>query len=97
MTIKLTSEILLFLNLLCLLAGYITFFQTEYQLVSDLIPKSVIIDISKPYFKASLIASVIFATSLFFYMRKKYTAAMILSAVMVMSYYLVMMAFALNP
>jgi hypothetical protein len=48
------------------------FFQTEYQLKSVFIPKSLILEISRPYLVAALISVLVFIVALLSYFFSKY-------------------------
>ena len=68
-------RILITLQLLLVIRGYIAFLQAKYQLVSPLIPQSVIYEISYPYIIASLIASGFMLITLWLYFLNKKNAA----------------------
>jgi hypothetical protein len=62
---------LLTLQSLFVIRGYIVFLQTEYQLLSPLIPQSLIYDISDQYVIASLISGGFMLVSLWLYFINK--------------------------
>ena len=72
LTYKTGSKILLIVLLVLIAAGIGGFFQAEYQLVSPLIPKSNVIEISRPYLLASLICTGITLIALLFYFSGKF-------------------------
>jgi len=71
-------RILITLDLYFVAAGYILYFQTNYQLVSPLIPRSTLYDITDTIMKASLIATVGLLGGLWFYFFGKKLVAFIL-------------------
>ena len=62
------------------LTGYITNWQTEYQLNSPLIPAETLRQIARPYMLASLITAAGFIISLWLYFFQKKLAAVILAS-----------------
>lgn len=81
-------RILLLINCLLALSGYITFIQTEYQLVSPVIPSSTIVQIAKHAVYASLICGILFLIALCFYFYQKQMFAIIFSSMAITSYYI---------
>ena len=77
-------RILITVNVLLIIGGYISFFQTKSQLVSPLIPRSTIYQIFEDtgsiIMKASIISAVIFLAGLWFYSFNKKKVAIILFA-----------------
>lgn len=86
-------RILMTVDVLVIVMGYITYFQTSYQLISPLIPHDVIHQISDGYMKASLITSGFFLIGLWLYFFKKKTPAVVLFALTIISYQVLLMAF----
>lgn len=81
-----TCRILLTLTLLRAASGYVVFIQTRYQLISPVIPQSMIYEISKPYMFASLITSVVFLSALWFYFFRKRITTIVLCIVAIIGY-----------
>ena len=79
-------RILLSINLYVVIAGYITYFQTSYQLVSPLIPQSTVYKITDSYMKSSLAVSIFFLVGIWLYSFNKKIAAIISFALGVLSY-----------
>lgn len=75
-------RILITLDLVVILGGYFSYFQTRYQLVSPLIPQStidqIISDNVSIIMKASIVAAVIFLAGLWFYSFGKKSIALFL-------------------
>ncbi len=75
-------RILMTFDLLVILAGYLSYFQAERQLVSPLIPKDMAIkifsDSGDVIMKACIAAGIIFLSGLWLYTFKKKTLALIL-------------------
>jgi hypothetical protein len=80
-TIEITCRILISLQLLLAIRGYIAFLQTKYQLVSPLIPESAIYEISYTYVITSLIASGCMLFTLWLYFLKKKISVIIIAAI----------------
>jgi hypothetical protein len=80
-TIEIVCRILISLQLILVIRGYIVFLQTKYQLVSPLIPQSAIYEVSYTYVITSLIASACMLVTLWLYFLKKKMAAIIIAAV----------------
>ena len=87
-------RILLTVHLFRIVTGYIVYWQTEYQLVSPLLPKSIIGQISSPYFKASLIMATAFLVSLWFYFFKKRIVVIVISGVSIVLFEILVLEFA---
>ena len=83
-----SCRILLVINCLLALSGYVAFIQTDYQLTSPLIPSSLIIQIAKHSVYASLPATVLLIAALCFYFAQKRTMVIILSSLAIISYYI---------
>ena len=81
-------RILLVINCLLVLSGYVAFVQTDYQLVSPLIPASTVFQIAKHSIYASLPAAVLLIAALCFYFAQKRTMVIILSSLAIISYYI---------
>ena len=84
--IEWSARILLSVHVLRSLSCLIIYWQTKVQLTSPLIPEYVPIDISLPYFKASLIIGASFIISLWFYFFRKKLIAISISAVSILVY-----------
>jgi hypothetical protein len=82
-------RILITIDLYITVSGYISYFQTKRQLVSPLIPKSTLYDISEIYMKAGLITGIGLMAGLWLYFFKKRIAAIILLCLAMFSYELV--------
>ncbi len=80
-------RILLVLNCIVTLLGYVGFFQANYQLVSPIIASSTIFLIIKQQIFNSLIAGILFLISLVFYFFQKRVVTIIISSVAIFSYY----------
>jgi hypothetical protein len=70
---------LIIVNLLRLSTSFIIYFQTEYQLVSPLIPKTIILDILKPYMTIGLVSVILILIAFIFFVYSKFTFAIIAS------------------
>jgi hypothetical protein len=70
-------RILVTIGLLTVIAGYIVYLQTKYQLQSPLIPPGTAYEIVEPYIKASLVSSGLFLAGLWFYSFKRKIIAII--------------------
>ena len=81
-------RILIIINCLLSLSGFVAFVQTDYQLVSPLLPSSTVIEIAKHSIYASLPAAVMLIASLCFYFAQKRTMVIILSSLAIISYYI---------
>ena len=73
-------------HLLTVLAGYIVFVQTKYQLDSPIIPRSTIEMITSPYWKISLVESATFILSLWFYFLRLRIWVLVISSVSFVAY-----------
>jgi len=78
-------RILITLQLILVIRGYIVFLQTKYQLVSPLIPQSIVYEISYPYLIASLIASGFMLITLWLYFLHKRIAAICVGGISLLS------------
>lgn len=84
--IEWACRILLTLQLVFVIRGYIVFLQADFQLVSPLIPQSIIYDISRPYVITSLISGGFMLVALWLYfINKKLAAAIVLGISLVLS------------
>ncbi len=72
---------LIILNLLSAGSGYISYFQAKYQLVSPLVPNTVVLDIIDPYMLLGLISLAIAVISFVLFLYSKYTYVVALCAV----------------
>ena len=83
-------RILMTIDVFVLVAGYISIFQAQHQLVSPLIPEStvyrILADGNNVAMKASLISGGLFATGLWFYSFKKKVPAVILFGLAVIAW-----------
>src|SRR5258705_1737948 len=70
-TIEIACRMLISLQLILVIRGYIALLQTKYQLVSPLIPESILYDISYPYLMASLISAGMMLLTLWLYFTNK--------------------------
>ena len=75
------SRVLLIILLFSSLRGLIGFFQTEYQLVSPLIPTSIVLTIGRPFLIASLVGIVGTIAALLFYFYARYLVTVILCGI----------------
>lgn len=73
-------------NVLQTLSGLINFVQTEYQLVSPIIPKSTILEIARPHIYVSLVAGIVLLVSLWLYFFKKHLLVIILQLLLIIAY-----------
>jgi hypothetical protein len=84
--IEWSARILLSIHFVRSLSCLIIYWQTKFQLTSPLIPEYIPLDISLPYFKASLIIGASFIISLWFYFFRKRLSAISISAVSIVAY-----------
>jgi len=80
-TIEIACRILISLQLILVIRGYIASLQAKYQLVSPLIPESILYEVSYTYIITSLIASVCILVTLWLYFLKKKIAVIISAAI----------------
>ena len=80
-TIEIVCRILISLQLILVIRGYIAFLQARYQLVSPLIPESILYEVSYNYAITSLIASGSMLITLWLYFLKKKIAVIIIAAI----------------
>lgn len=78
-TIEIVSRILISLQLILVIRGYVAFLHTKYQLVSPLIPESIVYDVSYAYVITSLIASGSMLVTLWLYFLKKKIAVIVIA------------------
>ncbi len=71
-------RVLFTLNTLMLAASLLVYVQTEYQLVSPLIPRSTIDQIAGPYLRGALVVAVLLIPGLWFYFFRKLTVVIVL-------------------
>jgi hypothetical protein len=76
--LKKTAKISLIVLLLSVVAQFVSIYQTSYQLVSPLIPKSLIWEISKQYIFKAFILTISCIIGLIFYFYDKYLWLIIL-------------------
>jgi len=74
-------RVMLTLQLLLVVKGYVVFLQTKYQLVSPLIPESIIYDVSNPHIISSLISSGFMLSSLWLYFINKKIASIVIAGI----------------
>jgi len=86
--LELPCRILLILNCLFASLGYVAFLQTDYQLVSPLIPSSTVFQIAKHSIYASFPCAILLIFSLCFYFFQKRIMVIILSSLAISSYYI---------
>jgi hypothetical protein len=82
---------LIILNILSAGSGYVIYLQTKYQLVSPLVPNTVILDIVDPYIQLGLIslAVVIASFTLFLYSKYSYAVAICAANLLIQQIYLI--------
>ena len=80
-------KILILINSILSIIGYVTFIQTQYQLTSPLIPKSIVYEISSTPIIVSLVTAVFLFISLCFYFLNKRMITIILCSISILSYY----------
>jgi hypothetical protein len=87
--IEWACRILMTVDIIIISAGYVSFFQAKNQLMSPLIPKSTVYQISydsnDTIMKASLISCGLFLIGLWFYSFKKKVVALILFSLAVIA------------
>lgn len=83
--IKIISQVLLIWLILSVAGGIATYFQTEYQLTSPLIPRSSIDLIARPYLLASLGCSVFAIAALLFYFFGRYQIVILLCSIAILA------------
>ncbi|MBO9566219.1 MAG: hypothetical protein J7621_25825 [Niastella sp.] len=79
-------RLLLTINVILTMSGLIDFIQTEYQLVSPIIPPSAILEIARPHIYASMVAGIVLLISLWFYFFKKHLLVIILQVLLIITY-----------
>ena len=80
-SLKLISQILLILTLVNTVLNLVGYFQVQHQLVSPIIPESLIKAISKPYLRIVFILFPCFCIAFLLYWYKKYIVAICLCAI----------------
>ena len=80
-------RILLVLNCIIALLGYVGFFQANYQLVSPIIPSSTVFLIIKQQMFNSLVTGILFLIALSFYFFQKRIVTVVISSVSILAYY----------
>ena len=88
-------RILITVNVLLIIGGYISFFQTKYQLDSPLIPRSTVYQIfadsDNMIMKASIISAGIFLAGFWFYSFNKKKIAIILFSACIICFKLLLL------
>jgi hypothetical protein len=88
-------RILISINVLLIIGGYISFFQTKHQLDSPLIPRSTVYqifaDTDNMIMKASIISAGIFLAGFWFYSFNKKKTAIILFSACIISFKLLLL------
>ncbi len=79
-------RVILTVHFYLVLAGYISFAQTKYQLTSPVIPCSTIEALTVPFYKISLVASGLFLVSLWLYFARLRIAVLVLSSISFIGY-----------
>ena len=74
-------RIVITLQLILVIRGYIVWLQTKYELDSPLIPQSIAIEISYPHLMSSLITSGFMLATLWLYFLNKKLAAIIVGGI----------------
>lgn len=69
------------LQILELSSCFFVFFQTQYQLVSPLIPDRTVLDIVSPFMKGGVLLCLTLLVTFLFFLYKKYTFVIILGAI----------------
>jgi hypothetical protein len=82
-------RVLFTLNTLMLAASLLNYVQTEYRLVSSLIPRSNIEQIAGPYLKAGLVVAILLIPGLWFYFYRRLTMVIVLQALSLLGFILV--------
>lgn len=77
---------LITLDLYLVASGYISFFQTKHQLLTPLIPHSILYDVADNYMKASLITIPGLIVGLWFYFFRKRIVAIVFLCIAALSY-----------
>ena len=75
------AKILLVVVLITIGLDIGTFYRTEYQLVSPFIPKSITLDLSRPYLFAAIISVLAVIAALICYFLSKYLFTIIICAI----------------
>ena len=92
-----TCRILMTIDVIVILAGYLSYFQTKQQLISPLIPKSMVYQIMSDsgdvIMKISLISAIPFMTGLWLYSFKRKIAAVVLFGVTAILYKILLLIF----
>jgi hypothetical protein len=81
------SKIMLAVNAVINLSGYITFLQTDYQLVRPIVPQSVIFLIAKTAEITGLITSILFLIALGFYFFEKRLITIIICSLAILIHF----------
>jgi hypothetical protein len=75
------------LNAYLVMSGLFTYAQTDYQLLSVLIPRSIVDQTAGPYMYGSLGASLLLIPSLWFYFFRKLTVVIVLQIISIILYF----------
>jgi len=76
--VKKVARILLIIHAASVVLQMVGYFQTQYQLVSPLIPASLIKTLAEPYLKVSVISTGTFIAALVLYICKKHILTIII-------------------
>jgi len=68
--------------------GYVSFIQTEHQLMSPVIPSSIVFEIAKHYVYISLPVALLFLLALCFYFFQKRVVVIILTSLGILAYFI---------
>jgi len=71
---------LIILNLLRISSPFAAYFQAKHQLVSPLIPQTIVLDIIAPYMVVGLVSVFLTIAAFIFYVYSKYTFTIIICA-----------------
>ena len=80
-------RILLLLNGILALSGYVGFFQANHQLISPIIPSSTVFLIIKQQMFNSLVTGCLFLIALIFHFFQKRIVAIVISSFSIFAYY----------
>jgi hypothetical protein len=82
-------RVLFTLNTLMLAGSLLIYIQTQYQLVSPLIPRNIIDQIAGPYLQGALPVAILLLPGLWFYFYRKLTVVIVLQALSLLAFILV--------
>ena len=86
--LKLAARICFVVAFLSTMRFYLGYFQTKYQLVSPLIPKTVIDQLTDPFLGIALISSVVILASALTLFKRKFVFSLIISATILIFHFL---------